>query len=117
MIDQLSCLTHLPIWTIWLAALFVAVLGAGRLTRVITFDDFPPTMWLRVQWINIAGDTKWEKLLFCHWCFGFWAAALTIGWFAAGLAVLWIGIAWWVIFGSLAIGYLVSILVEFDSKD
>lgn len=113
-ISNMSQWTGVPLWAVWLIALAVLILGAGRLTRLITYDDFPPTIKIRTLWDKLTDDNDWNKLFHCFWCFGFWAGAFAMGWFALGFAADWIMVAWWIVFGSLAIGYVISMVVARD---
>lgn len=97
-----------------LLTILVAVLGVGRFTRVVVYDDFPPTKWWRQKWVDWLDGTGWQTLFSCWWCFGFWASAGCVGWWIWGLHVEWIGWAWWVFWGSFALGYLVPMLIVRD---
>lgn len=114
MILLLSQTLAVPIWAVYVLAAFVLVFGTGRFVRVVTYDDFPPTVWWRMTWNKITDDGPWSKLFSCFWCFGFWAASLSFAWFVAAHWVLWLGIAWWAIWGVLALSYTVSMLVARD---
>lgn len=111
-----------PGWLWWIGASLVLVLGSARLTRLVVFDDWPPTRWWRDKWVGWTSrvwengnvvDGPWTKLFTCGWCFGPWAAALC-------LATAWVtnvGWVWWVLWGFLAAGYLASIVVDRDERD
>jgi hypothetical protein len=105
------------IW-LWIAAIVVGVLGAGRLTRLVVHDSYPPAVavrewWVR-RWVRTDGSVSdWSKLTTCHWCFGPWAFALVL--LSAWLTDLHWG--WWLFWGWLAGSYLTSIVVERDQKD
>lgn len=110
-------ITFLPLWAQALAALAVAVLGVGRFTRLMVYEDFPPAVAVRVAWDKITEGSSWNKILHCPWCFSVWAAALCIGWFVAGLFVWWLALVWWIIWGLLALAYAAAMVVERDEKD
>lgn len=100
---------------IFLIGAFVAVVGVGRVNRLVTYDDFPPAAWFRQKWTNITKGGKWGKIAFCIWCLSPYAAAFAIGWLIVGLLVApWIVLAWWIFWGWLTIAYLASILTYFD---
>jgi hypothetical protein len=91
-------------------AVVVGILSAGRLTRLITQDTFPPAVWFRMKWDDWTDDTAWNPLFHCHWCLSPWLT-LPIG--------LWgwltdLHIAWWVFNGWLAAAYVVAMVVERD---
>jgi len=92
-------------------AILVAVLGPARLARVVTYDDFPPAMWLRKKVVRALAARKrgdWAKIATCFWCFTPWVVLASMGWFILGLVVPWIGVLWWVSWGWLALSYLAS---------
>lgn len=102
-----------PLVTLILAAV-VGILAAGRITRLVVDDKFPPMVRLRGWWdvkTDYADDNPgWGLLLHCPWCFGMYATAFVglTGW-ASNLHV-----AWWVFHGWLAASYVVSYLVFHD---
>lgn len=100
-----------------LVILLTAVLGVGRLVRVITYDQFPPSIWWRDTWRRITNDGPWAKLFTCFWCLPFWVVLVNFGWFYAGTFVDWIAIAWWVFWGALAVAYLASMVIARDSPE
>lgn len=109
--------TTLPLWAVWAVAVVVLVLGSARFTRVVYYDEFPPSLWLREAWDKITGESKWNLLLHCPWCLGFWAAVAAAGWFGVGLVVDWIMVAWWIAFGLLSLGYLVPMVIVRDDPE
>lgn len=113
-LDFLSYRLDMPIWVVVVLAVLVAVVGGGRFTRVVVYDDFPPTIWLRVQWDKLTEGNEWNKLLHCFWCFSHWVSAVVILWFGVGLVVPWIGYAWWIFWGWFAISYLTAMLIARD---
>lgn len=101
----------------WLivASVLVALFGVGRLSRIITWDEYPPTIALRAWWTRITKPYPgWEKLFTCFWCFTPWLMLGALGWFAVGLWVEWVAIAWWVFWGWLALSYATSIIMARD---
>lgn len=113
-LSSISMHTSLPLWAVWLFALAALLLGAGRLTRVIYYDDFPPSMWLRVKWDALTEESTWNKLIHCPWCLGMWVGVFAGAWFGVGLVVDWIMVAWWIVWGFLAIGYLIPMIIVRD---
>lgn len=96
-------------------AILTAILGVGRLTRVLTYDPFPPAMAIRMAWLRVTKDGPWGKLATCWWCASFWITLGALLWFWIGSYVLWIQIAWWWFFGALAISYLAAIIITRDT--
>lgn len=94
-------------------AIATAVLGVGRLSRIITYDAFPPAIALRLAWTRAVGEA-WGKLLTCWWCLTPWLMLVSFGWFALGIIVTWIAVAWWIFWGWLALSYVSSIIIARD---
>ena len=102
---------------LYVFAILVAVLGVGRLTRVITYDDFPPARWVREKWVEKTDGTGWQLLAICWWCASFWVALACAGWWVAGLFFVWAAWAWWIFWGSLAISYLAAMVIVRDTPE
>lgn len=99
-------------------AMAVGVLGVGRLTRVIVYDDFPPATWLRMQWDRITNDGEWSKLFHCWWCMSFWVSLLCIGWFLLIDLHPFFQWSWWIFWGALALSYVATmVIVRDEPKD
>jgi hypothetical protein len=96
-----------------IAAVIVAVVGVGRLSRVLTYDAFPPAAWVRATWAQITKDGPWSKLASCQWCATPWIMAFCLawGWFSS---LHW---TWWVFWGWLAMSYASSILIARDEPE
>jgi hypothetical protein len=101
-------------WFIALLAIATGVLGVGRLTRILVHDDFPPSIWLRMQWDRITRDGSWSKLVHCPWCASVWMAFLCVGTWIGGMYVEWLAWAWWIAWGSLAIAYVATMIYVRD---
>lgn len=106
------------IW-VWIALVVVAVLGAGRATRLIVHDTYPPAAavrewWMRLTWNRSRNEPGgWSKLVTCHWCASPYVFAFVL--FTAWLTDLHWG--WWLFWGWLAGSYLTAMVVERDEKD
>lgn len=99
----------------WLVpAVLVAVIGVARVVRLITHDDFPPSVWFRDAVQKIADGSPWGKVAFCLWCATPWIMLLCGGWFALSLTVEWAAWAWWVFWGWMALSYLASLFTYWD---
>lgn len=97
----------------WIAFVLVAVLGVGRVARLVTYDDYPPTIWLRSRWAALTHDNGWSKLASCFWCATPWLMLVALVWFWLGYGT-WVETAWWIFWGWLAISYLCSMIVARD---
>lgn len=104
---------QLPWWAALLAGI-VAIIGAGRLTRLLTTDSWPPVVWLRIRWETLTHDGPWSHLVRCLWCVGPWAFLLALGTFTLSFYAVWAGWVWWLFWGWLAGAYLTSQYVYFD---
>lgn len=94
-------------------ALAVAAFGVGRLSRILTYDTFPPAAYVRDLWSRITKDGAWAKLAHCQWCATPWIMAVCIawGWFSS---LHW---SWWVFWGWLALSYVASIIIARDEPE
>ena len=104
-----------PWWPIW--ALGVAILGSGRLTRLLVHDVFPPAMWWRQKWSDWVVKHKhedWGDLFFCWWCLGPWITLACIASFFLTFLALWVAWVWWLFWGWLTVAYVVSMVVARD---
>lgn len=93
--------------------LLTIVLGAGRLTRVITYDAYPPAVWLREQWVDLVRGGDWARLFTCFWCMSPWvtAAAIVHGTLAYGTFLEW---TFWAFWGWLALSYAAALVLARD---
>lgn len=111
----------------WIAVAVVIVLASARLTRLATYDKFPPTAWARERFIEWADKTdrrrKWQLLAFCPYCASFWITLLVmaLGYLAGvfdGYAVQsWMTPTWWLFMGLLGASYLAAMVMVFDGDN
>lgn len=106
-------IVELPWWAAILAVI-VGVVGAARLTRVITHDDFPLSIKGRMWWDRITKDGDWAKLVHCPWCMGPWITLAALASFVVSFLNPALGWAWWLFWGWLAASYWTSQYVYFD---
>lgn len=100
-------------WWQAILAVVVIVVGSARLTRIITYDDFPPIVRLRI-WYDSHTSEEWSKLVHCPWCMGPWVALMAMSTFAVSSYVPVLAAIWWVFWGWLTLSYWVSQYVHFD---
>lgn len=109
----------------WIAVAVVLIIGSARITRLLTFDHFPPIEKARnayIDWTDKRAGTRGYGLLaYCPWCASPWitAANVLLGW--------WAGVfsfsreqsggftAWWIVNGIFAVAYLASIFMVNDT--
>jgi len=98
---------------VWILAFVVGTLSAGRITRLLTQDSFPPVVWFRIKWDDWTDESDWNKLFHCHWCLSFWVVVPIALWgWLSGLHE-----SWWVINGIMAAAYVTPMIVERDEKE
>lgn len=92
-------------------ATIVAVVSIARTARLLTYDEFPPALWLRTRFIAaLPENSPWSKIAECQYCI---APYLTLGMFGwAYLSDLhW---TWWVINGWWSASYAAAIVMSYD---
>src|ERR1044072_6033248 len=97
----------------WVAIAVVTVMSAARITRLITYDDFPPAMWVRDAWDRLTDNGPWALLFHCPYCMGFW---VTIGVTLWGWLSGW-HTAWWVTNSICGASYCAAIVMVHDGDD
>lgn len=63
----------------WVGVTLIAIMSSARLTRLVTWDEFPPVRWMRDKFADATDGTGWQILVFCGYCFSFWATAAVVG--------------------------------------
>lgn len=98
---------------VWILAFVVGTLSAGRITRLLTQDTFPPVVWFRMKWDDLTDDSDWNKLFHCHWCLSFWIVVPIAlwGWLSN------LHTSWWVFNVIMAAAYVTPMIVERDEKE
>lgn len=110
----------------WIAVAAIAVTSASRVTRLVTYDKYPPVVQLRIWWDRLTDVTpakrkpgnpwareNWNLGLHCGYCFSFWAMCAIIAW---GYLTDW-QTAWWLVNGALGGSYLAAIMMANDGED
>lgn len=97
----------------YLLAALVGTLSAARITRLITWDKFPPAMWVRDMWDRITNENDWALLFHCPWCMGFWVSVAVL---AAGE---WSDYNrwWWLVNVAFGLSYVAAFIVTHDGDD
>ena len=120
--ETASLITAQPL--VALAAFVLAVLAAGRITRLVIYDAFPPAAWLRAKWDDLT-DTpgrrtalhSWNKLLHCPWCFLPWVFLAIVLTFPLTLIALWWAWVWWIGVTWMAGAYLGTMIYLRDDPN
>lgn len=97
-----------------MVAAFIFAIGAtARLTRLLVFDHFPPSVWLRDRYSALTNDGPWSVLMECGYCVAVWASAAVV---ASGYFTdfHWV---WWLVTGWLTVAYLGAVFVAYDGDD
>lgn len=97
----------------WIAVAAVVIASSARLTRLLTFDSFPPIKWLREKYAGWTDGSDWQLLSYCAYCASFWVTLAVVTW---GVLTDW-QTAWWFVNGIFAASYLAAILVRKDGDD
>ncbi len=97
----------------WVAIAVVSILSTARLTRLLTWDKYPPVAWLRWKWTNLTNDGDWSELATCGYCASmyFAPAVLLSGYFTD------FHLIWWLVNGSLATAYAAAVFMANDGDD
>jgi len=90
----------------------IAVVASARLTRLIVEDEYPPSVWIRIQWDRLTRDGPWSKLAHCGWCASPYVAALVLG---LGYFLDW-PTWWYVVTAWLAASYAAG-WINFHDED
>jgi hypothetical protein len=101
-------------WWQAILAVIVTVVGSARLTRILTHDDYPPSIAIRVWWQGLTKDGAWAKLVTCPWCAGPWITLIAVASFIVSFLHPALGWAWWLFWGWLTLSYWTSQYVHFD---
>lgn len=107
----------------WVAVIATTIVSASRLTRLATWDKFPPVAWLRDKYADATDGTGWQLLAFCGYCASFWITGLVMVWgYLAGAydfdtRATSPALVWWIANGVLAASYLAAILMAHDGDD
>lgn len=105
-----------------IAVVLTTIVSAARITRLLTWDDFPPTKTLREWYGRKAGDA-WGLLLFCGYCCSFWVTAAIVGWgWLAGVyedhpETTTPFSIWWAVNAVFAASYLAAVFMANDGDD
>lgn len=94
----------------WIAIAVVTVMSAARITRLVTFDAFPPAAWVRAKFDDLTEENDWSLLVHCGYCFSFWATLAVALW---GYFSGW-HTAWWLTNSILGGSYLAAIVMAAD---
>lgn len=93
-------------------AVAVAVFGTARLTRIATYDDYPPAEWVRAQILARIGE-RWGKVATCIWCGQPYVVILCMAWgYFSGMH--W---SWWAFWGWMALSQAGSTLLAYDEPE
>lgn len=97
----------------WIAVAAVTVVSSARITRLLTYDQFPPIAWLRDKYGEWTSGSDWQLLGFCAYCMSFWVtlAVVLAGWFSGFHEI------WWLVNSAFAGSYLAAIFMVNDSDN
>lgn len=97
----------------YVLAALVGTISAARITRLITWDKFPPSQWIRDMWDRITGPNGWNLLFHCPWCMSFWVSLGIYAWgYLSGYDFYW-----WTVNAIFGLSYVAAFLVVHDGDD
>lgn len=89
--------------------LLLVTLAAYRVTRLVTYDDFPPMIAVRRHVVKRTGaGSAWTTLIGCPWCAGWWCSLAAVVAVFPHEAVVNVGVASFAV--SALVGALATIL-------
>lgn len=97
----------------WIAIALVSIASSARITRLLTYDAFPPVVRIRMWWDKVTKDGEWALLAHCGYCASFWITLVVLG---SGWLSDWAP-AWWFVNGVFGASYLAAILMANDGDD
>jgi hypothetical protein len=97
----------------WIAVAAVTITSAARLTRLITFDLFPPVRWVREKYATWTDGSDWQLLAYCGYCASFWVTLSVVLW---GWLTDW-QTAWWIVNGVLGASYIAAVFMSNDGDE
>lgn len=97
-------------------AYFALIVGSARIVRLITWDHYPPAVWLRMKWDAKTEQSDWNLLLHCGYCLAPWVVLLNgaAWWAATELDLLAL---WYLPNLLLAVAYVSAITMAYDGDD
>lgn len=95
------------------AAFVLSFLSTARITRLIVWDKYPPSVWVRSKWDQITKDGEWAELVHCGYCASMYVTPVVVlsGWLSGWHT------AWWLVTGMLSVAYLAAITMAYDGED
>lgn len=96
----------------WVAVALVSITSTARLTRLLTWDTYPPVVAIRMWWDNHTPEA-WNELVHCGYCASMYIAPAVV---LSGYFTDW-HTAWWLVNGTLGAAYLGAITMAYDGDD
>lgn len=97
----------------WICIAIVVITSSARLTRLITFDKFPPIAWVREKFLGATDGSNWQLLGLCGYCMSFWVTAGVIIW---GWLVDF-NEPWWLVNAIFGASYMAAIMMRYDGDE
>ncbi len=92
------------------AAAAVGVVGAARITRLVTKDHWPPMAFVRRKYVELTGDSEWSVLAECPFCVAPYVVAADLAWAVNSD----LDKKWWLFNGWMAASYAAAWIVVRD---
>jgi hypothetical protein len=101
----------------WVAVAIITILSAARVTRLLTFDTFPPIKWVRDEFIEWTDKTpmrrSWQLLAYCGYCMSFWVTVAIVLW---GYYSHW-NTVWLLVNAVFGASYVAAIIMVHDGDN
>lgn len=97
----------------WIAVAVITIMSAARITRLLTFDKFPPIKFFRDKYEDATDGSNWQLIAYCAYCMSPWVTLLIVGW---GYLVDF-DTAWFLVNGIFAASYSAAIIVALDKGE
>lgn len=99
--------------------IIVGTLASARIVRLLTWDHYPPAVWLRMKWDAKTEQSEWNLLLHCGYCAAPWVVLLNggAGVLAHEFAPTWVWLTWVIFNAWLAMSYVAAIVMAYDGDD
>jgi hypothetical protein len=92
------------------AAATVGIMGAARVTRLVTKDHWPPMSFVRRKYTELTRGSEWSVLAECPFCVAPYVVAADLAWAMRSD----LDRRWWAVNGWLAASYAAAWIVVRD---
>lgn len=96
----------------WAAVALVTIVSSARITRLLTYDQFPPILAARDWFADKTDGSGWQLIAYCAYCMSFWVTIGIVlsGWFSG------FHLIWWLVNSIFAGSYLAAVFMVHDGE-